>query len=946
MPNKRPLALIIAAFAVVAALPPAHAAKRSPATPPLAPAAAPASYGTITGQRYDKELGVTKTRLANGLIILTKEVHAAPVAYFSVFYKVGSRNEVTGQTGLSHILEHMMFKGTKTLPPGAIARLFQRNGAEINAATDIDETFYHELIASDRLELAVRIEADRMENSAFDPIQLQHEMSVVRSELEGDSNDPGRQLHDFTFIPLIMQAHSYHWPTIGWRADVENAAKHRDVIYRYYKEHYAPNNATVVAVGDFDSAKLVHLCQQYFGVYPPSKIEQHYITPEPPQSGERRATLKRPGTVGQVLIGWHGSPLGSDDHYAMDVLSMILSSGRTSRLYQGLVEKEIAEGVDAGNYDTHDPYVFTVSATARAGVSNDKVEGALEAVVDKLKTDLVTPEELERAKNEIEAGFTFNNDSVSDQAQQFGFYQTVYGDYRYVSTYVRRIKSVTPEQIRDVARKYFGVDQRTVATFDPQPLPQGAEPPPPAPTGEHFGAVTSKPSPEQASTLAALDAKFGSGKKTAAKRRSLPVRTVLPNGVVLIVQENHANKTVALTGLIRAGEVFDPKTRPGLSEMTALMLARGAGGKSALDIARRLETAGASLSIASDTEATRLGGKSLTKDFDLLVSTLADELRRPDFPSDQFERLRGQTLSGIEDARQDAGGPSGAGEAADIALSQALYPEEHPFWQPSFDAQAASVKAMTLGEVESFHDTYYRPDTLVLVVVGDVTPDGALSLIKQSFGDWAKPAAAAPAVVIPAVQLPASAPAPRYVTIPDTAQTSILLGTVGQLTRNDPDFYAATVMNYILGGSVFGSRLGDLIRDQNGLAYSVYSSIQASHGAGPVEIFIGTNPHNAYRAVSLARQAIAQFKEHGATQQEVNEAIDYLTGTFPLTLETNDGLAGVILAEEDYGFGLDYVNRRASLYRAVTVAKVNELAKKLIHPERAALIYAGAPPVK
>ncbi|HEX5323037.1 MAG TPA: pitrilysin family protein, partial [Capsulimonadaceae bacterium] len=208
---------------------------------PTAVQAAIPPYGRIVSQSYDKAQMVTETHLANGLTILSKEVHAAPVVYFSVYYKVGSIDEISGQTGLSHILEHMMFKGTHDLPPGSIAALFQRNGGQINAATGPDFTYYHELIAADRLELSVRVEADRMENSAFDPTQLQHEMTVVRSELEGDSNDPGYQLYSFAFLPTAFAAHPYHWPTIGWRSDVEAVANNRAMIYKYYRQHYMPN---------------------------------------------------------------------------------------------------------------------------------------------------------------------------------------------------------------------------------------------------------------------------------------------------------------------------------------------------------------------------------------------------------------------------------------------------------------------------------------------------------------------------------------------------------------------------------------------------------------------------------------------------------------------------------------------------------------------------------
>jgi zinc protease len=948
------ISLLLAApsvnFIAIASPPVAHSPVADQLSPILSQKSIKPSlpkYGAIVKQTKDKTTNVTETKLANGLTILTKESHSAPVAYFGVYYNVGSRNEVTGQTGLSHILEHMMFKGTKTLPPGSIARLFQANGASINAQTSMDYTCYHELISSDRLELAVRIEADRMINSLFDPVELGHEMSVVRSELEGDSNDPGRQLNDFTFVPLSFISHSYHWPTLGWREDVENAANHREVIYKYYKDHYMPNNATVVVVGDFDTPKLVALCQKYFGVYPAGKLEHHYITPESTQMGERRAVLRRPGASGIVEIGWKAPALGNPDHYAMDVMSLILSSGQTSRFYQNLVKTSIVqEGASAGCYDTKDPYVFVVSASPQETSNNAKVEAGLEAEIEKLKSDLVTPEELERAKNQIIANYTFQNDSVSEQAEQLGFYQTIYGDYHYASTYLDKIKAITPEQIRDVAQRYFVTDKRTVAIFEPQPIPAGTKSNAPLPHAEHFGVVTSKPTSTQEKTVSALEAQYSSAQKTTPKAYALPIRKVLPNGLTIFVQENHSNKTIAVAGSFKAGGIFDPSDKRGVASFTAAMLKEGAAGKSDNDIARSLEDVNASASVSASTENAGFGGYSLSKDFGLVIGTLADELRHPDFPPAQLEQLRMQTLTELEQEKQDAGGTGGAGRLADIAFSQAIFPVGHPYRSPSLDDQETSVKSITIADLQAFHDKYYRPDTAVIVVVGDIKASDAIDTITKAFGDWQKPSDPAPIVDIPDVPMPISTPDPINVTLPGTMQTSILFGHAEQLKRNDPDFYAATVMNYILGGSIFGSRLGDQIRDKGGLAYTVYSYIDSGLGAGPFETFVGTNPANANKVLSMIKSVITDFKEKGVTKAEVQGAVDYLTGSYPLSLETNSGVARVILSENVYGLGLDYVNNRAGYYRKVTVGQVNALAKKMLQPDSATVVIAGAPPVK
>ena len=915
----------------------------SPAAPPSSPLA-PAKYGAIVSQSFDKAQGVTETHLANGLTILSKESHAAPVVYFSVWYKVGSRNEISGQTGLSHILEHMMFKGTTDLPPGAIDHLFLTNGGEINASTGEDRTEYHELIAADRLELAARIEADRMENSKFDPTELSHEMTVVRSELEGDGNSPGYDLYTNTFLPTAFTAHPYHWPVIGWRTDVEAVSGRRDVIYSYYRKHYLPNNAIVVMVGDFDTKKAVSIVQKYFGVYPAGTLDTHNITPEPPQRGERRAVLNRPGTTGQVLIGYHVPETGQPDHYTLDVMSQILSGGRSARLYQDLVEKGIAQSAGAGDGDNRDPHLMIFDGTPSAGVTNAAVENALEAEVAKLQAAPVTADELARAIKQTEASFIYQNDSVSGQANDLGSYAVI-GLPHYRATYLDKIRAVTPADIQRVAKQYFTPDNRTVAYFNPQPVPPGAVPPPP-PITDNFGSAKPITDPRQKATLAALDKEFNSQSAATAKPAAAPkpTRVVLPNGMVLIVQENHANKTVAMSGFVRAGSAFDPAGKYGDAEMTAAMLGRGTTTKTALQLALSLESVGASIGISAGDETATIGGASLSSDFGLTLNTLADELQHPSFPPDQIARLRAQILSGIEDEKQDTGGTGGAGAQAEIAFAQAIYPKGHPYWQPTLDQSAAAIKSLTREDLLSFYHTYYRPDSTALVVVGDVNTPDVIRQVTAAFGGWPKPATPAPALVIPDVGQPAKAPTPIVIPLADAPQTSILFGYNGGLTQTSPDYYAAQILNYTLGGDTFGSRLGKTIRDQNGLAYSVSSGFEPQHGSGPFQVFIGANPKNAARAITFMRQILTQEQQYGVTPDEVKQAKLFITGSYPLRLETNAGVAGVLKLAEDYGFGVDYPQRRNTLYNAVTVDQVNAAAKKYLHPGTGVLVIAGATP--
>ncbi len=907
-----------------------------------APPAASPDYGAIVSQSYDATQQVTETHIANGLTILTKESHASPVVEIDVGYKVGSRDEVSGTTGLSHILEHMMFKGTTELPAGAIDYLERQAGARNNAETGQDYTSYFELVASNRLDSMLRLEADRMEHSAFRPADLASEMTVVRSELEGDTNNPGYELYCFELLPVAFSAHPYRWPAIGFTKDVEAVQHNRTVIYNYYRAHYMPNNAVLCMVGDFKTKQAIAMVQKYFGVYPAGKLLTHHITPEPTQEGERRATLRRAGTTGEVLIGFHEPGLGTSDHYALDVMSAILSGGQSARLYQALVTTGIASDASAGDSDQKDPFLMVFDAHPQSGVTNDKVEQGLETEIAKLQNAPPSQAEVDQAIAQIDAQYIFSHDSVSSQAEDLIQYACISPrGFHYQDDYLKRIHNVTPAQIQDVAKRLFTTDNRTVAIFDPTPLPPGKTLPPP-PSGEHFGSRQN--SEQQAAAFAKFAKEYGLDNLKPVATTEKPYKTVLPNGLTLIVQENHANTTVALSGYVKAGSIFDSPKSYGTSSMTAAMLPRGTTTKSFLQLAQQLDAVGAQVGIEPGKEVTELSGQSLTHDFPLMVSTLSDELINPTFPQDELTKLIGETYSGLEQARQDTGGTGGAGTLADIAFSQAIYPKGHPYWEPSLDEQEADVKAITRDGLQDFYSKHYRPDNTVLVIVGDVTPNQAVSVVANAFGAWQAPSTPAPQIVIPDVPLPATAAAPSLIAIPSAPQTSIIFGFPGELKRTDKDYYATYLANYVLGGSVFGARLGHQIRDVDGLSYTIYSYFDAENGAGPWQAFAGTNPSNAYRALDEMKKITADYVAEGATPEELRQAKVYLSGAFPSRLETNLGVAQLLTAAEEYNLGLDYPNRYVSIINSVSLEQVHAAAKAHLHPDRAVVIMSGATP--
>ncbi len=934
--------------------------------------------------------GIVRGWLPNGLKVIMKEVHTAPVVTFQVWYYVGSRNEHDGVTGASHLLEHMLFKGTPTLPKGEIPRLLNRVGARSNAFTSYDYTCCWETLASEHLELAMRIESDRMVNSLIDDAERQAEMTVVRSELEGGENNPRRVLN-VQVQAAAFQSHAYQRPIIGWRSDVEGMST--DTLRAYYKTHYMPNNAVVVIVGDFDVAEAMGLIKTYFGPLPPGKLPPKVITTEPVQRGERRVRARREGTTWYVQIAYHGPRLIDEDTYAMDILDAILSSGRASRLYQALVEKQLATSAGCGSWTPKDPGLFELYATVRQEVPVAKVEDALLEQVELIKSAPPTADELERVKNQIEAAFIFEKDSVTAQANSLGAHQ-ILSSYEYVNTYVDKVRQVTADDVQRVARKYLTQDNRTVGIFEPIPPAESSVPPSapgaggPAPRWRFHDALWSGPKatavfpvrhawgpsrlveertawqlalrsgplrgagavphwhPHQPATYGphvlhqtgASVAPSTLLAKTPANKtlphRAAPTRTVLPNGMVVIIQENHANTTIAVRGHLHTGSVFDPPEKPGLAGFTSALLSRGTKRRTSLQLAEATESVGASVSIGGGRPATtNFGGSCLTKHFDILLDVLSDELRHPSFPEEEVEKLRNRALARLQQSLESTGARAGR------AFLRHVFPEGHPYRPAGFEEQVKVMQALKRQDVVDFYKKHYGPDTAVIIIVGDVETNDASAKVKRYFGDW-KAAGRTREVHIPDAALQTKI-VRKVIPMMDKSEADIILGHWGGVKRTDPDFYAVTVMNFILGGDVTTSRLGAKVRDEMGLAYGVWCYSRTYRGRADWRMVLGVNPKNVDTAISAGLDVIKRFKAEGPTKAELDDALAYITGSYPVALETNHAVAGELLLAEYYDLGLDFIDRHNKLYRQVTLAQVREVAQKYLHPDAYTLVIAG-----
>jgi zinc protease len=412
--------------------------------------------------------------LANGMKVLLVEVPKAPVATVQVWYKVGSRNEVMGRAGLSHMLEHMMFKGTAKYPKGSFSRLIRKNGGMDNAFTSQDFTAYFENLAADRVQLALEMEADRMQGLILDANELKTEREVVKEERRlRTEDDPQGALVEALFAQAYF-SHPYHWPVIGWFGDLDVMTL--DDLQRHYDTYYSPNNATLIVVGDIKADQLLPTIKHLFEPIPRGPEPKPVATMEGEQKGERRFLLKREAQVPFVMMGYRVPNYMSEDSYALDVLESILSHGKSSRLYQSLVYDQklsLAVGAEYGLMQT-DPGLFYFYALVSPGQKVEIVEEALNKEIRRLQTDPPTDQELQRAKNQVEAARIFEQDSNFRHAMLLGQAESIGAGWRKVDQFLERIRAVTARDVQRVAGQYLIEDTRTVGTLIPVPAKHDA----------------------------------------------------------------------------------------------------------------------------------------------------------------------------------------------------------------------------------------------------------------------------------------------------------------------------------------------------------------------------------------------------------------------------------------------------------------------------------------
>lgn len=871
--------------------------------------------------------GISEYRLENGLRVLLFPDVSKPQTTVAITYMVGSRHEGYGETGMAHLLEHLLFQGTPRHPD--ITQELSERGAQPNGTTNLDRTNYYEIFpASDEnLEWALDLEADRMINSFVSAEDLESEMTVVRNEMEAGENNPFGILLERTLSAAYLW-HNYANSTIGARSDVENVPIER--LQAFYRKYYQPDNAMLVIAGNFDEALALELVVDRFGAIPrPDRSENNILystyTAEPTQDGERSVTLRRVGEVPIAMALYHVPPGSHPDYAAIDVLSFVLGDTPSGRLHKALVETGAATQAGAGAFQLREAGPLMTFTTVAPDADIDAALRTMNETTEGVLTAPVTGDEVERAKasllNDIRQAFN----SSSGIALQLSEWAAM-GDWRLFFLHRDRIEEVTADDVNRVAQSYIKPDNRTVGLFRPTESPDRAEIPPPPDVAAMVEGYTGREA-------------IAEGEAFDPSPANIDQRTILyelPNGMEVALLPKETRGDVAIVRIrLHFGDEESLMGRGTAGGFAGSMLMRGTESLSRQDIQDELDrlqtrgSVGGGPSIATGQFQTVRGNVAE------IVSLMSEIVRRPAFPESEFDIIKEQRLAGLKE--------SGADPQVLAQIEIARRMEPHPFGHPSYtetiDEAIAAIEATTLDDARAFYREFWGPQHGNIVVVGDFDETEIRQAIEDAFGDWDSPHA------FERIATDFFDPAPENIEIetPDKANGILFAQQNLELRDTDPDYAALLMAGEMIGGGVLNSRLSRRIRDEDGLSYMVQAVI-SGHPVDPVGRFVAVAifaPENVDKVEAALIEELEKVLSGGFTQEELDGAQQGWLEGRQLGRAQDGNLAGGLSQNLYFDRSFEYDADLEDRVRNITLEEVNQAIRDRLDLTKLTIIKAG-----
>ena len=870
-----------------------------------------------------------KFTLGNGLDVILSEDHRLPLVAVNLWYHVGPANEEPGRTGFAHLFEHMMFNGSKHVPGDSHFKTVEgAGGSDANGTTDFDRTNYFETMPSDQLEKTLWLESDRMGYllDDLDQGKLSNQQDVVRNERrQSVENQPYGVVEEALFHQLFPAGHPYYASVIGSHADIQ-AAKLEDVK-NFFKLYYAPNNASLVIVGDIDKAATRALVEKYFGTLKRGSPVPKPSVKTPPISAERRAIVQDQVELPRVYMAWLTSPIYTPGDADADVAATVLGSGRSSRLYKKLVyEQQIAQQVSVQQYSLSLGSVFQIQVTARPGHTAEELEKAIDVELASFRESGPDGAEVERARNGIETNMVEGLErfgGFSGVANRLNTYNHFLGDPGYLPKDVQRYRDVTPASVKAFASQQLAPNARVVVHG--------------VPGRPDFGPVVATPPAVKVAAGTGAESvnadevwRKDAPKAGTARSLQLPAPTSfqLANGLTVLVNERPGLPVVSTSLIVRTGSAANPADKPGLANFTAAMLDEGTASRSALQIADQVAQLGASLSTASTMDSTQVSGASLRRNFPALLDLIADVSRRPAFPEDEVTRQRASRLGNLAQQRENPGA------VANVAMFAALYGSNHPYGFVDLGTDASN-KAITRDDMQKFWTENFVPNNAALVVSGQVTVADLKPLVEKAFGDWQKGTPASPALGEPITTKS------RLVIVdkPGAPQTQLRVASIG-VPRSTPDYEALRVMNETLGG-LFSSRINLNLREEHGYTYGADSQFVFRRSAGPFLVASGVRTDVTAPAVGEIFKEIQRMRQTPMTAEELAMAKDSLVRSLPSDFQTSSNVTASTANLYIFDLGLDYFSKYPERLSSITVEQAKAAAEKYLVPEKMVVVAVG-----
>ncbi|HEY7902061.1 MAG TPA: pitrilysin family protein [Casimicrobiaceae bacterium] len=866
--------------------------------------------------------GITQYQLANGLKVVLFPDATKPTTTVNITYLVGSRYESYGETGMAHLLEHMLFKGTPSMP--SVFAELGRRGMRFNGTTWFDRTHFYESFAADdaNLDWALRMESERMTHSTFSKAELDKEMTVVRNEFEKGENDPSNVLSQ-KMQSVMYDWHNYAHDTIGARSDIENVPF--ATLRAFYTKYYQPDNAVLVVAGKFDVERTLGLVARYFAPIPrPARVLPPQYTVEPVQDGERTVTLRRVGSERWVAAAFHTPAGPSPDGVAMAALTEIMSIEPAGRLYKALVETHKAAGVDGYFFALHDPGFVLFEAQVPVDEATAAAREALVATLTGVRDTPITEAELDRVRAKEVKDF---NDTINDP-QRFGVRiseSIAQGDWRLMFVERDRWRALKAADVTRAAADYLKRSNMTLGEFVPDANPDRA----PLPAAVNVPALVD---------AYKGDAAVAAGETFDTSITNLEARTerlVLPDGMkVALLPRRTRGNTVDVTLMMQYGDAKSMFGQSTLASATAAMLSMGTTQHARQAYDDALDAMLARLSFGGGGQQLTARGHTVREHLDAFLALMAEALRAPAFPADETANLKREWQASIEQGRTD---PEAVADR-EIDRVNNPYPRGDLRYAPTIDEDLADVAAVTPAAMKTFHDRFYGASQAEIAVVGDFDPAAVKAILARLFGDWR---AQAPFERVPNPMIPNKGVTLTFDT-PDKANASMRGQLAVPMNDRSPEFAALVVANRALGGAA-DSRLFERVRAKDGLAYDV--------GTGVLPASIDENSTIVSRAI-FAPQNLAHVKSDfseemaraiagGFTDAEIASAKRSLLESRRLPRADDRSLAASLAYQLYLGRTWSETRQLDDAIAAVTPAAANAALRKYLDPADIAYVYAG-----